>query len=142
MKKRTILLAVVVLSFAMLLSGCDFLLQLLLGNDLSGTWELTFTWEGYSAGTEEMYFDEDGTFTTYSDDYGEWELDGDDVWFQFSVGGYAAYTGTLNSDGDYMSGTMIDVDYDEGTWYAEKISDVYAPRSLAKPAKSAAGLEK
>jgi hypothetical protein len=89
------------------------------GTNIVGTWTLEWDWEcDGEDGTADLYFHADNTwFIDYEDGLtGTWTLEGDQVTFVFSSG--TTYTGTVNSTGTEMEGTMVDYDGITGCWTA------------------------
>ena len=91
--------------------------------NIVGTWILEWDWGCDDAtGTADFYIYADNTwFIDYEDGItGTWTLEGDQVTLVFSNG--TTYTGTVNSTGTEMEGTMVDYDGYTGCWTASLIT--------------------
>jgi len=119
-KTRTGLFPLLALgALILLLAGCNITPPVY--DDMIGTWGLVFVWKGGTAKSVLLDFESDGTWTTPSEEYeayGTWEIDGSNVTFTYLTGFMPVYTGTVNAELNYMSGTMLDDEGHEGTWKA------------------------
>jgi len=93
------------------------------GTDITGDWNVHFSWDctgNYSLG--DLVFYSDGTFNVNDDStlWGAWTLTGKNVDFTFDEWPNSHYIGTLDSTGDYMDGTMTNLDDMSGCWYADR----------------------
>ncbi len=93
------------------------------GTDLTGNWTVYYSWDctgNYSEGTLAFYSDD--TFNVDNDSalWGTWSLSGKNVDFMFDEYPNTHYIGTVDSTGDYMSGTMDNYDDMSGCWYADR----------------------
>jgi len=93
--------------------------------DITGTWDLYYDWgcDGVYSGPAELNFHADNNFTLteYSDSlFGTWTIAGTRVEGIFDDYPNSHYTGTLDSTGDYIDGTMDNLDNMTGCWYAER----------------------
>lgn len=115
-RNRILVTAALVLLLLLSLAGCEFFTALF--SPVVGEWTLFFRWGTagtYSSGIIEFKWNqmfEDGSYR------GTWSQDGDEITFEYEGG--TIYTGTLDSDRQGMSGTMISWDGRSGQWYAEK----------------------
>jgi hypothetical protein len=90
---------------------------------LVGDWTIYFSWDctgDYNNG--DLTFYNDYTYNVNDDStlWGTWFIVVDYVDFIFDEYPSTHYVGTLSSTGDYMEGTMDNLDEMTGCWYAEK----------------------
>ena len=90
---------------------------------IPGAWPFAFDWScNGSSDTSVFYTQNDGTFNTYSGSYGTWTLYGNHVTFVYSSG--TTYSGTVDSTGTRIEGTMVSHSGSTGCWSAEKTRTV------------------
>jgi hypothetical protein len=92
--------------------------------DITGSWQMTYTWAGETPGTVTLTFTGDkksGTFISSSGGSGNYSVDSKNVTWTYSAYG-ARYTGTF-TDKKNISGTMVSGSGTmTGTWFAIKNS--------------------
>lgn len=89
--------------------------------DITGMWDVSFTWSGQSTGHKVFTFSgtkKSGNFSYDGEVKGTYSVDGKNVQWVFPSG--TRYTGTF-SDKNIMSGTMVSSSGTPGTWSASKL---------------------
>ncbi len=85
-----------------------------------GLWNLTFDWScDGNPGSTTWNFKDDKTFEDSGGYYGTWAVNGKQITVTYSNG--TRYSGTIDSAGTYMYGTITDVDGGGGCWDANYI---------------------
>lgn len=88
-----------------------------------GDWTVYFSWDctgSYSSGDLTFYSDYTYNVNDDPDLWGTWFTIADYVDFTFDEWPNSHYIGTLDSTGDYMEGTMDNLDEMSGCWYATR----------------------
>lgn len=104
--------------------------------DITGVWNVSFTWSGSSTGHKAFTFSGDkksGNFAYDGVVKGTYTVSGKNVEWVFPSG--TKYTGTF-TDKNTMSGTMIDYNSNTGTWSATRMGATsinHPTQSLADP---------
>lgn len=93
-----------------------------------GLWDMFFDWncDGSFSSTT-WNFKEDKTFESTGGFHGTWSVSGKQITVTYSSG--TTYSGTIDSAGTFMSGTMVDYDGVTGCWDASHI-DTGAKRGV------------
>ncbi|MBN2400074.1 MAG: hypothetical protein JXI33_07010 [Candidatus Aminicenantes bacterium] len=119
MKKS--ILPVILISVGILGIAAAIVFLLVLNKyNITGSWQMTFTWQGESPGTVTLTFTGDnksGTFVSSSSSSGTYTVDGKNVGWTYSSG--TKYSGTFSGKKS-MSGTMVTPYALAGTWAATK----------------------
>ncbi len=105
-KKKSILPIILIGVGLLTVTAVVLFLVVLNKYDITGSWQMTYTWQGGSPGTVTLTFTgnkKSGTFVA-PDNSGTYTVDGKNVTFTFSAHG-SVYTGTF-TDKKSMSGTM------------------------------------
>ena len=85
--------------------------------DLTGTWDVTYIWSGVVT----KWFYSDGTWDDSEGYTGTWVQDGCDVDWWYTSGTH--YWGTMEEDGQSMSGEMLSYSGSPGTWTGIRLAD-------------------
>ncbi len=121
-KKKSILPIILIGVGLLTVTAVVLFLVVLNKYDITGSWQMTFTWQGDFPGTVTLTFTGDkksGTFVSSSSSTGTYKVDGKNVEWTYSGG--TKYSGTF-SDKKTMSGTMVTTYAASGTWTAIKNS--------------------
>jgi len=120
-KKKSILPIILIGVGVVAVAAVLFLVVLKTSYDITGTWQLTYTWDDGYTGSASITFNGDkksGTF--YIGSYnGSYAVDGKNVVWTYTSG--TEYSGAF-TDKETMSGTMMSWAGDPGTWSARKQS--------------------
>jgi len=87
--------------------------------DISGTWRLEYTWEGFDTYEADWYIYSDGIFKDSYDEEGTWTTNNKKVCLTYNEYPRSRYSGKIKKKPSKMEGTMKDDDGLEGTWSAK-----------------------
>jgi hypothetical protein len=93
------------------------------GETLAGDWAVYYSWGCGSFSETSWTLSADGTFYSAPvNRSGKWSVRGRDFVLAFPYGPFVVYTGTVDSTGESIAGTMAGNDGSRGCWRAVKVS--------------------